>query len=357
MLAILAPHVPLAYLTARFAIARARRGDVPDWRGILQWLESIANVLPRARDRFSSPARAQEWFEWRQHGRSLPAMVAILLPFQLSLLFVFSETPAIVFETLADVLMTPIFMAVFVAATVSKSNPYASDSHGVTPLLATRPMTSVSLIAAKLKVTIRSTVATWMLVIVAIPLAVRLSGTWTIVIGWMRQFVQVVGTPRAIAIALLGFSALVASTWKQLVSSLCIGMSGREWIVKASVFLALSFLAVIVPLTHWITRNNEAMAVLWRAFPWFLAVLVCLKILAAAWIAIRLHDSGLLSVRTLIGGAVCWNVFVFALYALLAWIVPELLIRHYVFALVAILEVPLARLSAAPLALAWNRHR
>src|SRR5258708_22923685 len=35
MLAILAPHVALAYLVARFAVARARRGDVPDWRGIL----------------------------------------------------------------------------------------------------------------------------------------------------------------------------------------------------------------------------------------------------------------------------------------------------------------------------------
>ena len=36
MLAILAPHVPLAYLVARFAVARARRGDVPDWRGGLR---------------------------------------------------------------------------------------------------------------------------------------------------------------------------------------------------------------------------------------------------------------------------------------------------------------------------------
>src|SRR6266849_8854428 len=31
MLAILAPHVPLAYLAARFAVSRGRRGDVPDW--------------------------------------------------------------------------------------------------------------------------------------------------------------------------------------------------------------------------------------------------------------------------------------------------------------------------------------
>src|SRR5256886_365935 len=32
MLAILAPHLLLAYLTARPAIARGRRRDVPDWR-------------------------------------------------------------------------------------------------------------------------------------------------------------------------------------------------------------------------------------------------------------------------------------------------------------------------------------
>src|SRR2546430_16252090 len=33
MIAMLAPHVPLAYLVARYSVARARRGDVPDWRG------------------------------------------------------------------------------------------------------------------------------------------------------------------------------------------------------------------------------------------------------------------------------------------------------------------------------------
>src|SRR5712691_3813588 len=59
MLAILAPHVPLAYLAARFAVARARRGDVPDWRRMFVRLGQIADVLPRRRDHFPSPARAQ----------------------------------------------------------------------------------------------------------------------------------------------------------------------------------------------------------------------------------------------------------------------------------------------------------
>jgi len=60
---------------------------------------------------------------------------------------------------------------------------------------------------------------------------------------------------------------------------------------------------------------------------------------------------------TLLVGAVCWNVVTFALYGLLMWIVPRLLVPAYVLALVAILGVPLVRLSAAPLAFAWNRNR
>jgi hypothetical protein len=357
MLAVLAPNVPLAYLTARFAIARARRGDIPDWREMFVWLGRIANVLPRARNQFPSPARAQEWFEWRQHGRSLPAMVGILLPFELALLAIARETPVIVFETLALVLLTPPFMATFVAATVSKSNLNGSDSYGVTPFIATRPMTSSSLVAAKLKVASWSTIAAWLLVLIAIPIALRLSGTLPTVIDWAHRLIEVVGTPRAIAIALLGFSALVATTWKQLVQGLYIGMSGREWAVKANVFVALTFLAIIFPLADWIFSSRARIAAWGYKLPWIAAVLVCLKISVAVWIAARLHDSRLISDRTIVVYAICWDVIVFALYGLMAWIFPTMIFRSDFLALIAILAIPLARVSAAPLALAWNRHR
>jgi hypothetical protein len=341
MLAILAPHVPLAYLVARSAVARARRGDVPDWR-----LGQISR--PIRRDQFRSPARAQLWFEWQQYGRSLPWLVAILLPFELALLFAFRQTPELIWETLVFVLLTPPFMAIFVATTVS---------YGVTPFIATRPLTNASLIFAKLKATMWSTLAAWLLVLVAIPLALKLSGTAPVVIERANRLVEVFGAPRAIALVLLGLAALMASTWKQLVQSLYIGMSGREWVIKASVFVALSFLAIILPLAVWIKGNKPALALLWNVFPWIAAALVFFKLSAAVWIAMRLHDKQLLSDRALVLGAICWDVAVFALYGLLVWVFPALLFRHYLLALVAILAVPLARLSAAPLALAWNRHR
>jgi hypothetical protein len=358
MVAFLAPQLPLAYLAACFVVARARRGDVPDWQGMFARLGQIADVLQRQRDRFPSPARAQMWFEWRRHGRSLPALVGILLPFELALLFVArNEPPELVFYILLGVLLTPPFMAGFVAATVSQSNPHVRDSYGVTPFIATRPLTSAALIAAKLKTTIWSTLAAWLLVLAAIPLGLTLSGTWPAVIERASQISEAVGTPRAIVILLLGFLGLLASTWKRLVQSLYIGLTGREWLVKSSVFLALSFLIVIVPISQWIHDNRDVHAALWDALPWIPVVLVCVKMSAAAWIATRLYYSRLVSDRTLVTGAACWLVVVLALYGLLVWLVATPLIPRYLLALVAILATPLARLSAAPLALAWNRHR
>ena len=358
MVVILAPQLPLAFLAARFAVGRARRGDVPDWRGMFARVGQLADVLPRRRDHFPSPERAQVWFEWRQHGRSLPALVGILLPFELALLFVAGhDTPELVFYTLLGVLLTPPFMAGFAAVTVSKTNPQLRDSTGLTPFMATQPMTSAALIAAKLKMTIWSTLAAWLLVLVGIPLALTLSGTWPVVIARARRLSEAVGTIRAMVIALLVCSGLLASTWKQLVQSLYIGLTGREWVIKSHLFLTLSFLAAVGPVARWIITDRDVQAALWDALLWIPAVLVGFKMSAAAWVATRLYSSRLLSDRTLVTGAACWLVVVLALYGVLAWLVSTPQIAHYFLLLVAILEIPLVRLSVAPLALAWNRHR
>ena len=64
-----------------------------------------------------------------------------------------------------------------------------------------------------------------------------------------------------------------------------------------------------------------------------------------------------MSDRTLVAGAALWSGVVLALYGVFVWLLSTPLFPRYVLALVAILAIPLARLSAAPLALAWNRHR
>jgi hypothetical protein len=356
MLMILAPNIPLAYVVARFAVARGRRGDVPDWRGLPARLALLTGLRARPRHHFRSPARAHAWFEWRRHGRSLPALVALLLPFELGMLFLIGETPALVFYTLAAVLLTPAFMAGFVAATVSRPNPQGRDAYGLSPFIATRPVPTAALIAAPLTTTIRSTLAAWALVLVAIPLALWLSDTAPTVVERARRFAEAVGAPRATVVAVLGLAALISWTWKRLVQSLFIGLTGREWLIKGNVFFTLSLLCAVGPAIYGI-GERAVVAAVWNWLITIMAVLVFLKMAAVTWIAIRLHDSQLVSDRSLLAGAACWCGTVFALWSLLVWLVDSPLFPRYFFGLIAILAIPLARLAAAPLALAWNRHR
>jgi hypothetical protein len=356
MLWLLAPQIPLAYLTAHFAVARARRGEIPDWRGAFAWLAPVVRIQSRQREHFRSPASAQAWFEWRRNGRSLPAWVGILLPFELVLLWAADDATALIYMVLFIVLVTPPFVATFAAATVSKASPGAGASSGLTPFIATRPLTNGEIIAAKLNMTIQATLLAWLLVLVAISLALKLSGTLPIVLERWSRLVDVVGMPRAVVALLLILLGCIASTWKQLVQSLYIGLTGREPLIKGIVFLTLVVLFFIGPLAEWIVDGGH-LGELWSALPVIFAALVLFKMIAASWIGVHIYRGRLLSERAFVTGAALWCIAVFALYGVLVWLLDTPHFPHYLLMLVAILAIPLARLSAAPLALAWSRHR
>jgi uncharacterized membrane protein len=141
------------------------------------------------------------------------------------------------------------------------------------------------------------------------------------------------------------------------VQSLHIVLTGREWLIKGSVLLTLTCLILLGPVVRWIVDNPDVQRTLWNALPMTLACLVGLKMSAAAWLATRLIRDRRLGDVALVAGAACWCVTVLALYAVLVWFFSTPFVARHVLALIAILAVPLTRLWAAPLALAWNRHR
>ncbi|HKB47693.1 MAG TPA: hypothetical protein VKC57_08355, partial [Ktedonobacterales bacterium] len=199
--------------------------------------------------------------------------------------------------------------------------------------------------------------AAWLVVLVVLPLALEWSGTWPLVAERVRRMNNAIGTPRTATVVLLILAVFIVATWKQLVQSLHIGLTGRAWIVKGSVLLTLTFLILLGPIVEWISDTPSVQRALWNDLPLILAALVGLKMSTAAWIATRLDRSRLLGDRALVLGAACWCVAVLALYAVLVWFFSTPFVARYVLALIAILAVPLARIAAAPLALAWNRHR
>jgi hypothetical protein len=194
------------------------------------------------------------------------------------------------------------------------------------------------------------------LVIIAIALALELSGTSAVVLERWHRFNAVLGEPRALVLLLLLLWGCIASTWTQLVQSLYIGLTGRAALINGSVVLVLGFFFLFGPFAEWIVETQR-LGEIWSALPLVFAVLVALKMIAAVWIGVSLYDRRLLTDRMLVTGAACWSIAVLALYGLLVWLLDTPHIPHYLLMLVAILAIPLARLSAAPLALAWNRHR
>jgi hypothetical protein len=355
MLLLLAPLLPLAYLASVSAVSRARRGEMPEWR----LMERLAPSFMRSASRreFASATRAQLWFEWRQYGRSLPLLVAIVLPVGLSLLFLFRETPVIVVEIVVGSLLLPPFLAIFVAATAGKSSSNASESYGITPFVATRPVADRSLVVAKWQAALLSSLAAWLVVAIAVPLALTWSEAWGPVVEIASRVDQALGRPRAIVLGTVVLVLLVAATWKQLVQGFYIAMSGHDWAVKGIAFVSLVLLTAGFLLLGWILDSRHRIVVAWSAIPWLMATLVAIKLVLAMWVMQRGTERGLFTRRQLVLGAVAWDVCVLALYGVLALVLPDILFRRYWLLLAAMLVVPFVRLAAAPLAVARNRHR
>ena len=351
MIGILAPQIPLAYIVARHSVARARRGEIPDWRGLS--LPRFGSV--RRAPNFRSPAAAQSWFEWRRHGWSVPVWVAILLPFELLLLWGARDSASLAFTILLGVLLTPPFIATFAASAVSTSRSDAGESSG-NAFLATRPLTDAQLVAAKLKMAVRSALVAWVIVIITVPIALKLSGTSSLVLNAWRRDSEFLGMARAVVLTLLIVGGCIAATSTQLVQSLYIGLTGRTSLIKASVFLTIGFVFLFGPFAEWLSDSGR-LGQVWSALPTIFGVLAAAKMGAIVWIGHRLFRQRLVSDRALIGGAVLWSAAVFALYGVLAWLLDAPHIPHYLLMLIAILTIPIARLSAAPVSLASSRHR
>ncbi len=337
MLAILAPNLPLAFVAARYAVRSARRHV---------GRTSARPGRAKARPTFPSPARAQFWFEWHTYGRTLPALIAIVLPFELAMFFIYAQMQIIVLEMIVLILLTPPLFAAFVA-------PAASEA--MTPFIARRPLTGGSLIAAKLKVAFASTAVAWAMVLIATPLALQFSGAMRAAMGPVDLLVDVFGTPRALLLLILGVLGLIAATWKQLVQSLCIGMSGRPWLVKGSVFATLSAITVLGLTFGWTVTDAHRFSVAWNAIPAVLAAAALAKGIAAIVVISRLRAKELFTDRELLTAVIWWDVAVFAIFAVLAACVPAFLASSALLLSLSIVAVPLVRLAAAPLAVSGSR--
>ena len=348
MLAIYVPQIPLAAWMAWVAVRRARRGQTFD-RAAGESATGSSRVLRS----FATPVAAQQWLDWRSFGWSLPVMVAILLPFELLVLFVMREAPRAVYEILLGILFQTPLLAVFVAASMSRS----ASEESRTTFFFTRPLGSEAMVRSKFRVAFASTLLAWLIVIIAVT-AVAVSSEVGDHLLRVAEFARdAVGVARACLLFAFIAIGLLLMTWKMMLFSLAIVLTGREWLIKGSAFAALLTLTLLPPAYWWAIRRDEVIEPAWDSIPIVLASIVVAKTLAGCWVAVQLDRRRLVAPHVLLAAAALWAGAVLAAYLYLRWVVPVILVPGWVLALMAIAFVPLVRVAAAPLAMDWNRHR
>jgi hypothetical protein len=358
LLALFAALIALAGGAAFVGVSRARRGEAPDWSGPFRSLPTFVPRRLRPAARFTTPARAQLWFECRRHLLTFPLVVGWLAAAHLAFALwveTRSEDKArlgIHFLTFAP-LLAPFFGCFLGRAGTSVGNPYPLSSFG-----ATRPLSSSALVAAKLQVAALATLAAWAVVLLAASVWFVHTGMYETAQLLWNHLLREYPAWRIAATSLLALLVLLLITWRLLIDSLWIGLTGRIWIVRGSLLgfgVALTLAGMMF--AHFFATVPGFMDRLQEALPTWAAGAVLLKLLVAGCVGHALLRRGLVRPWTVAKYLGFWILAVAGLFALAcAAILPDA-VRMSWLAFGAVLLVPLARLAAAPLALDWNRHR
>ena len=312
----------------------------------------LALWLPAPRGHFTSADRAQVWFEWWRVGKTFPIVVGVALPmFLWPLLLKFdlevTRVGAVLIAT-HWILIAPGFLA---GITLFERRA------GMMPFIAALPMRTADMIGAILKAATASTLAAWAIVAAVLPGTILMTGNADVLMEWRQQPASkpINLVPPIMAAALLAF----VWTWKRKVDRLFAKLMGRRWIeiILGCVCIPGYFAALGI---YFGCADSLMLPpeIVMGVLPWLIGLVFLGRLLAAGWALQQTIEWGLLTLRTAACWAAGWLLIASSLFAALAWTIPpeERIAPHYLAYLV-LFAMPMARLAAMPLVLAWNRYR
>jgi hypothetical protein len=352
----------LAYLTTLATVSLQRRGSAWGWAAGWKFIERVFDIIPHRAPKLRSADSALTWFEWRRGGLLLPALVgfaAILIvgpAMEIS-----GHGPKATMRAIEFMVLLPIVLAYPIGNGLAKPDLWSMELQ-LSPFFSTRPITGTQIIAAKMKSAAWSTLATWIaLLVVALP---WLYATCDLeYVYGIRQMFATVYSPVAFwAIAILALFAAMLLTWSLLIGSIWLGQSGSSSFFYTFVGIALAaYLTVMCAALVWLVdypaARGERFVGLLSWLPWALAALVTVKAWGTIWAAWKAGQQCLISTPAIMGYSCLWLVATASLVVLACLISPRVTWLRDSLILAALLVVPLARMAAAPLTLASNRHR
>jgi hypothetical protein len=347
-LAISLAAVAAFYLAAVYVVGRDRRGDAWSlvWLSPSWWAQRVGDRVsagttaaneftPRS---FRSPRAAQFWMEWRSKGRYVPLAVAGAL----SVLWVvavlnrlewYSVSQALDLRTATFFITSP-FVGVYLG--------HRSERFDMKPFLATRPLTDneQAMVVLRHAAAACGAGAIVWLIGVAVTTAVWV---WALHShGLLPTWCNAESPLLEKALTLGGFLLVL---WTLVALGAALGMA-RSWFVPVGGIGGVVLLMILANIAEQAPPFPAAVATL-------LLVAGLAGGTAAAFVAARRRR--LVSMPMMLGALAVYVVLVVGCFLIARGegAMPlEALLR-----IIGFCAVPLAPLAAAPLALAWNRHR
>jgi hypothetical protein len=359
-----------AFLTSWVYVARQRSGGAGLNLRRFKNLAWPSWTRRPYRDRsFSSAEFAQFWFEWRRCGLVLPLLVGSLLAIIIGpLSWYFRNNGSDSLRILVATLAMPPILALAIGKAFSRPDFWSGELH-IPGFIAVHPLSTVDMVAIKMKVAAVSTVISWVLLLAFLTLWLPFWANLDSIAMIRGVLWQIHGHSvyPQYAIAIFGIVALMSLTWRFLIGGLWLGLSGNN-----KVFALSAIPYVIVPIfavpgllvglrfgesvLDWLYDKVGSFSTI---FFWVAAAAVITKFWVAAfsWRGVPAqHVRRYLWIWA--GGTICLLVIAVFLWGVLGSMLPSDSYRlRNALILLAMLILPLARIGLAPTFLARNRHR
>jgi hypothetical protein len=351
----------IAYATTIVTVGVQRRGGGRGWSWAVPLVDRFIATIPFRRHALKSPEAALFWIEWRRFGFVLPAgvLVTMTLILTLTIRFTDGDAKATMWAETWLALM-PILLAVPIGMGFGKPDFWSLDL-SLPAFVAARPVSGGQLLGAKMKAAALSTLLAWAAVLLVAPLCIYLyldtehwREAWEVSGILYSKFSQW-------ALPVLGLVMAMLLTWRLLIGSIWLGYSGRPGFYYSLVAIGMAGLLTALYFLVWwaeYPRSRDKMIVSTLPWlPWLLAAYLTVKVWAAARCADQLHRRRLISTRH-IGLFVCIWLAATSCILFRAWLLsPRIEWLRCTLLLGALCVIPVARIAAAPITIAWNRHR
>ena len=332
-----------AYYAGIVGIARSRRGDAPRTPRFFLWIGKLLDPAPALGAAFRSPAQAQFWFEWRQKGWAMPAIVLALgAIFGLGWLC-FNRVPLNLFE---GAFWGGVFLPVgglIIGLLIGNAGPTDSKME-MGHFLSTRPMTSAEMARIMLKTAALSLLAAWVL--------------W--MLGFLAVCVVLQAAHAQVQIALpqpqgwRQFPVTLFGAWLSVAFLATLAQAGRPRLTMTLFCSAMALMIGGILFTKYMLDRDPLLAAQFRDGSLIAAGLIF--VLGTAWAFVAARRRSLIGSPTVYAAAGIW-IAASALVVSLQWsaaFANPLPLHVFVVGVLALAAFPLA---GAPLALAWNRNR